>query len=80
MSIRIDGQQVRMLREMRVMERKELADACGLSYATLYEIEQNRRRVRAETVRKLADVLGVEPRDLLGPARVEPVRPRAVEN
>ncbi len=63
---------------MRVMERKELAERCGLCYSTLYEIEQNRRAVRAETVRKLAKVLEVDPTDLLGPARVEPVRLRAV--
>ena len=80
MAVRIDGQQVRMLRNMRVMERKELADACGLSYATLYAIERNRRAVRAQTVRRLAEVLGVEPEDLLGPTRVEPVRLRAVES
>ena len=65
MALDVDGKRVKALREMRVMERRELAERCGLSYSTLYAIESNRRSVRAETARRLASVLGVEPGELV---------------
>jgi transcriptional regulator with XRE-family HTH domain len=64
MSVEIDGTRLKALREMRVMERKELAGRCGISYSTLSQLETNRRRARAETVKRLAGALGVPPAEL----------------
>jgi transcriptional regulator with XRE-family HTH domain len=61
----VDGQRVKALRRRRVMERKELAKRAGISYSTLAQIERNARNVRAETVRKVASALGVDPEDLV---------------
>ena len=65
MSVELDGRRVQALREMRVLERRELAERCGISYSTLSQIETDRRRARAETVKRLADALAVHPEDLV---------------
>ena len=78
MGMAVDGARVRALRTQKVLERKELAKACGLSYSTLSEIERNARTVLAETVRALAKVLDVEPESLVRLEVVERPRLRAV--
>ena len=65
MSVELDGRRVQALREMRVMERRELAEKCGISYSTLSQIETDQRKARAETAKRLADALGVPPEELV---------------
>jgi transcriptional regulator with XRE-family HTH domain len=64
--MRIDGERLKRLRESRVMERIELAEKSGVSYSTLWALEQAyRTSAKAQTVRKLAEALGVEPVSLV---------------
>ena len=63
MPLDVDGKRVKALREMRVMEHGELAEKSGISYSTLSQIETDRRKARAQTVKRLADALGVHPED-----------------
>ncbi len=65
MPLDVDGKRVKALREMRVMERRELAEKSGISYSTLYQIESDRRMARAQTAKRLADALGVPPEELI---------------
>jgi transcriptional regulator with XRE-family HTH domain len=65
MPLDVVGKRVKALREMRVMERSELAEKSGVSYSTLYHIESDRRTVRAQTVKRLAAALGVPPEELI---------------
>ena len=37
----------------------------GIAQATLSDVEQGKRGARASTLRKLAELLGVEPRELM---------------
>ncbi len=47
------------------MERRELAERSGISYSSLSQIETDRRMVRAQTAKRLADALGVPPGELI---------------
>ena len=48
------------------MTQRELADLCGLSQTTVYELEAGRRTAYPKTVRRLARGLNVEVKDLVG--------------
>ncbi len=57
------GDRLRDAREQRFMTQSELSIKAGIQIATISRIENNRQesRPRLTTVRKLAEVLGVEP-------------------
>ena len=52
------------LREDRAYSMRELAELAGVHYNTIHRIEHGQENVHPRTVRKLAAVLGVEPREL----------------
>jgi transcriptional regulator with XRE-family HTH domain len=65
-SVEVDGQELRRWRQMRVYGQSELAKLAGVSRETVAKIESGeRKRCYPATVRKLAEVLGVEPIELL---------------
>ena len=57
------GDRVKQARERRFMTQSELSAKAGIQIATISRIENNRQesRPRMTTIRKLAEVLGVEP-------------------
>lgn len=59
------GQRIQEARDRRVLGRTELARAAGISYEALYRIETGQRQPRRATIRKIAEVLGIDPADLL---------------
>jgi transcriptional regulator with XRE-family HTH domain len=63
-------ERLRYAREQVGYSQQELSDKSGVSQHTISEIELGRRKPHGRTLRKLAEVLGVEVADLLGgPAR-----------
>ncbi len=52
------------LREDKVLSQRELARMAGLTHTTVWRLEHG-HEARPGTIRKVASVLGVEPRDLL---------------
>ncbi len=56
---------LRDLREDRVLSQRELARRASLAYGTVWRIENGFPEARTSTIRKLAGVLGVEPRELV---------------
>ncbi len=62
---RMDGERLRYWRLARVMTLKELAVRSGVGASALSEFERGKRRPHPKTIGKLAQALGVEPRDLL---------------
>lgn len=56
------------LRELKGYSQRALAKESGVSPATIYELENGRRRPNPSTLRKLAAALSVEVSDLLGDA------------
>jgi len=71
------GDRIRKLREFRGMSRAELGEAIGLSGPSantgIYALENNGNATRADTLFKVARVLGVSPGFLLdgGELRIE---------
>ena len=63
-SIKVDVEKLWKLRVNQGLTQRELARKAGISNATLSKIEHG-RSARPPTLKKLANVLGVEPVDLL---------------
>ncbi len=54
------------LRRAKFLSARELADRAGVNYQTILRLEKGTYTAQAETVRKLAEALGVEPSALVG--------------
>jgi transcriptional regulator with XRE-family HTH domain len=63
--IEIDGVKLRKLRRERALSQQDLERITGIAQATLSDLEQGKRGARASTLRKLADVLEVAPKELM---------------
>lgn len=61
----VDGQRLRRLRRERALSQQDLLRLTGVAQATLSDLERGKRGARASTLRKLAEALGVEPRELM---------------
>jgi transcriptional regulator with XRE-family HTH domain len=61
----VDGERLRQLRIERMLSQSELAKIAGTTQATISGFERGERMAQPRTARKLADALGVEPRELL---------------
>jgi transcriptional regulator with XRE-family HTH domain len=64
-SISINGQKLRELRVEQALTLRALGERSGVAFDTINKLELGRRPAHASTVRKLADALGVEPRELM---------------
>ena len=58
-------ERLKELRRERVLSLRELEERSGVSYNTIWRIEDGRQGAHPRTIRKLADALGVEPRELI---------------
>ena len=61
----VDVERLKELRRERVLSLRELEERSGVSYNTIWRIEDGRQGAHQRTIRKLAEALGVEPADLL---------------
>jgi transcriptional regulator with XRE-family HTH domain len=68
------AQNVRRLRQDRGLTAAELASRSGVAKATLSQIEAARGNPRLETLRDLAEALGVSATELLAPSDLPQVR------
>ena len=62
-------ERLKELRRERVLSLRELEERSGVSYNTIWRLEDGRQGAHPRTVRKLAEALGVEPADLLTEGR-----------
>ncbi len=65
MSFEVDGQRLRELRVQRALSLRALGKRSGVTFATINNLENGNRPARLATIRKLADALGVEPKELM---------------
>ena len=56
---------LRELRDEASLSQMELAQRSGVSRATIADLEAGKRPARPSTRRKLAEALGVEPKELM---------------
>jgi transcriptional regulator with XRE-family HTH domain len=61
----IDVNKLRHLRKEAVLSQRELARMAGLAYGTVWRLENGFPKARTQTIRKLANALGVEARVLV---------------
>jgi transcriptional regulator with XRE-family HTH domain len=65
MSFEVNGQRLRQLRVERALSLRALAQRSGVAFDTINKLELGHRPARLTTIRKLADALGVEPKELM---------------
>ena len=63
--IQVDGARLRRLRRERALSQQDVERMTGVAQATLSDLEQGKRGARASTLRKLAELLGVKPKELM---------------
>ena len=61
----VNVERLRELRREQVLSLRELEEKSGVSYNTIWRIEDGRQGAHPRTIRKLADALGVRPSELI---------------
>lgn len=61
------GQNIKIVRSQANLKQRELAEKLGVSEAMICQWETGKRIPKKETIKKIADGLGVSPSDLIGP-------------
>jgi transcriptional regulator with XRE-family HTH domain len=63
--IEVDGAKLRKLRRERTLSQQDVERISGIAQATLSDLEQGKRGARTSTLRKLAELLDVQPKELI---------------
>jgi transcriptional regulator with XRE-family HTH domain len=61
----VNVERLKELRRERVLSLRELEERSGVSYNTIWRIEDGRQGAHPRTVRKLAEALGIQPSELI---------------
>ena len=61
----VDGARLRGLRRAQALSQRDLSRMTGIAFDTISRLETGKQRAQPRTIRKLADALGVEPRELM---------------
>lgn len=61
----VNVERLKKLRREKVLSLRELEERSGVSYNTIWRIEDGRQGAQQRTIRKLAKALGVEPAELV---------------
>jgi transcriptional regulator with XRE-family HTH domain len=64
------GERLRQVRLRQGVSQLQLSASAVLSQSFVSDVEQGRRNVSLVTIRRLADALNVDPRELLAPVEV----------
>ena len=64
-NLQVDGKRLRQLRVEQALTLRALGVMSGVAYDTINKLELGRRPAHASTIRRLADALNVEPRELM---------------
>ncbi|CAH0121361.1 hypothetical protein PAE9249_03888 [Paenibacillus sp. CECT 9249] len=61
---RLVGEQIRHIRKQKEMTQEALANACGLQYSYISDVERGERNISIETLEKIVEALGVVPAEV----------------
>lgn len=64
-AMEVNVAKLKELRQRRVLTLRELEEKSGVSYNTIWRLENGHTDARPSTIRKLASALGVEPEELI---------------
>ena len=65
MSFEVDGQRLRELRVEKALSLRAFEERSGVAFDAINKLENGKRPARLATIRKLAEALGVEPKELM---------------
>ncbi len=63
--IEIHGGRLKRLRRQQALSQQDLERITGVTQSTISRLEANERPARPSTIRRLAEALGVEPKELM---------------
>jgi transcriptional regulator with XRE-family HTH domain len=63
--VELDGVKLQRLREEQVLSQRELARVAGITHQTVWRFENGSTNAHPRTIRKIAEVLGVEPNEIV---------------
>jgi transcriptional regulator with XRE-family HTH domain len=63
--IGVDGKELRRLRRARALSQRDLSRITGVAFDTISRLETGKQQAQPKTIRKMAETLGVEPRELM---------------
>jgi transcriptional regulator with XRE-family HTH domain len=61
----VNMERLRELRHQSVLSMRELEEASGVSYNTIWRLETGKTGAQPRTIRKIAKALGVDPSELV---------------
>jgi transcriptional regulator with XRE-family HTH domain len=61
----INGARLRQLREEGALSLRELGERSGVAFDAINKLENERREAQPRTIRRLAEALGVDPKELM---------------
>jgi transcriptional regulator with XRE-family HTH domain len=61
----VNVQRLKELRREQVLSLRDLEEKSGVSYNTIWRLEDGRQGAHPRTVRKLAEALAVDPKELI---------------
>jgi transcriptional regulator with XRE-family HTH domain len=64
-AVEVNVHRLKELRTLRALTLRELDQQSGVSYATIWRLENGHKAARPSTIRKLADALGVDTAELV---------------
>jgi transcriptional regulator with XRE-family HTH domain len=65
MGTEVDGAKLRRLRTERALSQEDLERMTGIAASTISNLERGKRSAQHRTLRRLAEALGVDPRELM---------------
>jgi transcriptional regulator with XRE-family HTH domain len=63
--MKANGEKIRDLRDAKLLTSQQLADLAGVSRDVVYRLENEKSGAHQTSIKRIARVLGVEPKELL---------------
>ncbi len=63
--MRVDGERLRRTRREQALSQRDLSRMTGVAHDSISQLETGKREAQPKTLRKLAEVLRVEPKELM---------------
>lgn len=63
--MQVDGERLRQIRRERALSQRDLSRITGVAHDSICQLETGKREAQPKTIRKLAEALGVEPKELM---------------
>ena len=61
----VDSMQLKRLRQEQALSLRDLARRSGVAYDTINRLELGKQDAQPRTIRRLAEALGVQPKELM---------------